>query len=85
MKKLVGKISHYFGHLSVAVVDLTDSLKNGDRIEIASASGQTLLTQTVSSMQIEKTKISEAKAGQAIGLKVDAQVHAGNSVFKVTA
>lgn len=85
VKKAVGKISHYFGTLGVAVIELTDALKNGDNIEVVNAEGKTALIQTVSSMQIDLKPIAEAKAGQSIGLKVSAKVHPGNTVYKVTA
>jgi len=32
--KLIGKITHYFGHIGVAVLELTDALKVGDTIRI---------------------------------------------------
>lgn len=33
-KKLIGMVSHFYPKISVAVVDLTDALKVGDKISI---------------------------------------------------
>ncbi|MFH0922593.1 MAG: hypothetical protein V1811_00875 [Candidatus Micrarchaeota archaeon] len=85
MKKPVGKISHYFGHLGVAVLELSDALRNGEKIEVVNAEGQTVLTQIVSSMQIDCKQVAEAKPGQTIGLKVATKLHPGNAVLKVIA
>lgn len=79
--KLIGKISHYFSKIGVAVIDLTDSLKNGDTIRIVG--GETDFTQTVESMQAEHQNIEEAKAGDSIGLKVAQKVREDYKVYKI--
>lgn len=79
--KLIGKISHFFGHISVAVIALTDKLKVGDTIRIVG--GETDFEQTVDSMEIEHEKIKEAKKGDSVGLKVSQKVHEGYKVYKV--
>ena len=81
-KELVGKITHYFGKLGVAVIDLTAPLKVGDKISIESEVHK--FEQTVDSIQIERENIPEASAGQSIGIKVAEKVHPGNRVFKIT-
>ena len=81
-KELVGKVTHYFGKLGVAVVDLTAPLKVGDKISIESEAHQ--FEQTVDSIQVEHASIQEASAGQSVGLKVKEKDHPGNRVFKVT-
>lgn len=80
-KKLVGKVTHYFTKISVAVVELLDELKIGDRISIEGAT--TNFQQTVGSMQIEHKNVEVATAGQAIGLKVDQRVREGDAVYKL--
>jgi len=80
-KKLVGSITHFYPKISVAVVELQDTLKVGDKISIERPSGS--FEQVVESMQIEHEDISEAKAGDAIGLKVDEKTREGAKVFKV--
>jgi putative protease len=79
--KLIGKVSHYFSKIGVAVIDLSDSLKVGDTIRISG--GETDFTQTVESMQAEHQNIEEAKAGDSIGVKVAQKVREDYKVYKV--
>jgi putative protease len=79
--KLIGKITHYFGNIGVAVIELSDKLKVGDTIRIVG--GETDFSQEVDSMEIEHQKINEAKKGDSVGLKVDQKVREGYKVYKV--
>lgn len=79
--KLIGKITHYFGKIGVAVIELSDTLKVGDTIRIVG--GEADFTQNVDSMEIEHQKVEEAKAGESAGLRVDQKVKEGYSVYKV--
>jgi putative protease len=81
MEKPVGKITHYYTKIGVAVVELTDTLKVGDKIHIKGA--QTDFEQEVLSMQIEHQNVKEAKAKTSIGLKVNEHVKEGDVVFKI--
>ena len=78
-KELVGKVIHYYGKIGVAVVELEKDIKVGDEIAIEGPS--TSFTQKVSAMQVEHEPLQEAKAGQAIGLKVEQPVHAKDNVY----
>ncbi len=80
-KKLVGKITHFFTNISVAVIELSDALKAGDTIAIEGAT--TNFEQKVDSMQIHNNPVKEAKAGDAIGVKVKDRVREGDQVYKV--
>lgn len=77
----VGKITHYFDKIGVAVLELTDKLAVGDNIKISNKDGD--FTMGVSSMQIEHEQIKEAKKGDTIGMKVDQPVKESDEVFKV--
>jgi len=79
--KLIGKITHYFGHIGVGVIELTDTLKVGDTIRIVG--GETDFTQAVESMEIEHQKFKEAKAGDSVGLKVSQKVREDYKVYKL--
>ncbi len=79
-KKLVGKITHYFPKVSVAVVELSATLNQGDKIVIE---GMGLsFEQIVDSMEIEHKKVASAKKGQSIGMKVMQPVKDGFLVYK---
>ena len=78
----VGKITHYFDKIGVAVVELSDSLSVGDNIKISGHDSE--LTMPVTSMQIEHEQIKEAKKGDTVGMKVDQEVKEGDEVYKVS-
>ena len=80
-KVQIGKVTNYFNKIGVAVIELIDDLKVGDEISIEGMN--TNFTQIVDSMQVEHTSIPEAKAGQAIGMKVKENVKSGDLVFKI--
>jgi len=79
--KEVGVVTHYFRKISVAVVQLKDTLSIGDRILIKGAT--TNFEQVVESMQIEHKNIESAGSGQSIGLKVNSRVREGDKVYKI--
>ena len=80
-KKPLGKITHYFDKVGVGVLELSDTIKIGDKILIE-GHGRSF-EQTVDSMQIERQPVEEAKAGQSIGLKTAELAKEGDLVFKV--
>lgn len=77
----VGRISHYYEKIGVAVLDLTDEVSKGETIRISGHSNE--FTQKVNSMQVEHAEIQTAKKGQSIGLKVDQPVKEGDEVYKL--
>jgi len=79
--KEIGRVSHFFTKISVAVIELTSTLSVGDRILIKGPT--TNFEQTVNSMQIEHENVKVAKAGQSIGLKVDERVREDDTVYKI--
>ena len=79
--KLVGKVVHFFNRISVAVVELYDTLSLGDRILIKGK--RTNFEQTVESMEIEHQKVERAEAGQKVGLKVVDRVREGDLVYRL--
>lgn len=79
--RLIGKVSHYFSNIEVAVIDLTDTLKDGDTIRIAG--GEVDFTQKAESMEVEHEKVKEAKHGDSVGLRVEQKVREGYQVYKI--
>lgn len=78
----VGMVSDFFAHPVVAGIELTATLKVGDRIHIKGHT--TDMELTVGSMQINNVDVNEAKAGDAVGIKVSERVRRGDTVYKVT-
>lgn len=80
--KLIGKVSHYFSKIGVAVIELSGSLSIGDTVRIVGGE-ETDFEQTIDSMEMEHEKIEKAKKGDAIGTKVKEKVREGYKVFKI--
>jgi len=78
----IGHVSDFFARPVVAGITLTGTLKTGDKIHIKGHT--TDLEIAVDSMQINNANVTEAKAGDAIGVKVTDRVRAGDKVYKVT-
>ena len=79
--KLIGKISHYFSNIGVAVIDLSDKLEAGDEIRIVG--GEVDFKQKIESMEVDHKKVQKAKKGESLGIKVDQKVREGYKVYKL--
>lgn len=75
----IGKITHYYDKIGVAVVDLTADLKKGDTIKISGHDNE--FSQQVTSMQMEHKQIESAKKGETVGLKIDQAVKKGDLLY----
>ncbi len=80
-EKEIGKVSDFFAHPVVAGIELTGTLKVGDKIHIQGHT--TDLELTVTSMQVDNVDVAEAKARDSIGVKVSERVRRGDKVCKV--
>jgi len=76
----IGRITHFFPKISVAVVELKGTLKVGDTIAVKGPT--TDFEQKVDSMQIEHENVPKAEAGQSIGLKMAERVRETDVVYK---
>ena len=79
---VVGTVNDFFAHPVVAGIELTAPLRVGDKIRIKGHT--TDIEMEVGSMQIDNQNVTEAKAGDSIGIKVTDRVRAGDSVYKIT-
>ncbi len=77
----VGEVTHYFSRISVAVLDLSESLRVGDSISIVG--DITDLQQAVTSMQVNYENVEEGQPGQEVAVKVASRVRPGDEVFRV--
>ncbi|MBI2624019.1 translation elongation factor-like protein [Candidatus Parcubacteria bacterium] len=80
-EKPVGKITHYYSKLGVAIVELAGSLAVGETIHVQGAT--TDFTQQVESMQVEHEDVQKAGKGDAVGIKVAEKVREHDLVTKV--
>jgi translation elongation factor EF-1alpha len=79
----IGKVTHYYDKIGVAVVELSGALAVGDTIKFTRG-GEDLFEQPVESIQIEHEKKDSASKGEVVGLKVTSEVKEGAEVYKVT-
>ena len=80
----VGIVTHYFNHISVAVVRLdTGTLKVGDTIRIIGHTSD--FRQKVESLQIEHERVEEVGRRQEFGIRVKEHVREHDVVYKVSA
>ena len=77
----VGRVSHYYNRISVAVLELTGDLEVGDRIVILGKTSE--LTQVVTSMEIDHRKVQSVSPGMDVALKVAERVRRGDIVYKM--
>ena len=80
-EEVVGKVSDFFARPVVAGVELTAPVKVGDKIHIKGHT--TDMELIIESMQINNVDVQQAKAGDAIGIKVEERVRRGDTVYKV--
>jgi len=79
-KTLVGVVTHFYDHISVAVIEMMNEVKQGDELEFMGHEHQ--FKQKVISMQINHNQVQVAKKKQVIGMKVIHPVKAKDLVYK---
>ncbi|MFQ5845275.1 MAG: EF-Tu/IF-2/RF-3 family GTPase [Planctomycetota bacterium] len=78
----IGRITHYFGRLQVAVIEIeAGTLSVGDTIHVKGHTSD--FKQTVDSMQVEHEQVKKASKGQSVGLKVAERTRNHDDVYKV--
>ena len=78
----IGRVSHYFGRIGVAGIDITDgALAVGDTIHIKGRT--TDFTQSIESMEIDGTPVQKAQPGQSVGMKLADRARNHDEVYKV--
>lgn len=81
-EQMIGTVSDFFARPVVAAIELTAELKLGDKIHFKGHT--TDLEVTVSSMQINNAAVTEAKAGDSVGVKLTERVRKGDTIYKIT-
>ena len=79
-EKAVGKVTHYYGNINVAVVQVSSIMRKGDKIKIGKTD---FFEQKVKSMQVNKNPVEAARKGKEIGLKVTERARIGDVVYKI--
>ena len=79
--KPIGRVSHYYDKLGVAIVDLKSPLCKGDMVKFVR--GEEEFEQSIDSIQLEHASIEKAGKGKSVGVKVSKKVHEGAEVYKM--
>ncbi len=80
-EQMVGRVTHYFAKIRVAVVEVAESdLRIGDTIRILG--NTTNFTQEVASMQIDHAPVESAQIGDLVGLEVSGRVRVNDLVYR---
>ncbi len=82
METCVGRVTHYFPHIGVAVLWLTGEVKLDDTLHILGH--DTDLVQKVWSMEVEHQKILMGCPGMDVAIRVAGPVRRGDRIFLVT-
>jgi len=78
----IGRVTHYYDKIKVAVLDLNTDVGKGDKIKFVRG-GEYVFKQTIDSLQIDHEKVTSARAGSTVGIKTKKRVKEGTDVFKV--
>jgi len=78
----VGVVTHYFGHIQVAAIQLEDELRVGDTVRVKGHTSD--FTQKIESLQLEHESVEAGKKGQEIAIKVIEHARVHDEVLKVT-
>lgn len=78
----VGEVTHFFGKIKVAVLDLSRDLKIGDPVHFLGHN--TDFHQEINSMQVDNEVVTEGQAGSEVAVKVTQRVRRGDAVFRLT-
>jgi len=77
----IGVITHYWSHLGVAGVHLTEPVNVGDHIHVLGHT--TDFQQDIGSMQIEHHGIRHAEPGEDVGIRMADHVREHDAVYKL--
>jgi len=74
-------VTHYYGKIGVAIVELSGEIKIGDKVRVQGGSHE--FDQEVGSMEVDRQSVETAKKGDIVGLKVNEKAPQGAKVHKL--
>lgn len=78
--KEIGKVTHFYDKISVAIIDLSDKLAVGESVRVKGHT--TDFEQAIDSMEVDHASVEAAKKGDVIGVKVSEKVREGDRVYR---
>ena len=80
-EKPIGKVTHFFNHIKVAIVKFKLPVKLGTEVRLQGAT--TNFSTVIESMQYDHKPIKVAKKGQEVGIKLKKRVREGDMVYPI--
>lgn len=80
-EKPIGKVTHYYGGIKVAIVKFKKAVKKGTKVCFSGAT--TDFDQVIKSMQYDHKDIAVAPKGKEVGIKVGKKVRESDEVYEV--
>ena len=77
----IGRVTHYYGKISVAVVTLREPLALKERVAFQGFT--TDFEQEIDSIQVDHKEMERAEKGQEIAIKVREKVRVGDSLYRL--
>jgi hypothetical protein len=81
MEVEIGRVTHYYDHLHVAVMRLNEALKLGDKIHVLGHT--TDFIQPVASMEVDHHAVEWVKPGDDVAIKVVDTVHEHDVIYRI--
>ncbi len=81
MGKLIGKVTHYYNKISVAIIELVSEIEVGEMVRFLGK--KTDFSQRIESLQKNHQNILKAEKGEVVGVKVEQEVEEGDEVYKI--
>ena len=82
MEEKIGVVEHFFTHINVAAIRITNGeLRIGDTIHIVGA--HTDFKQKIESMEIDRKPVESVTSGDDVGIKVKDRVREKDLVYKI--
>lgn len=78
----IGKVTHWYDKIGVAVVKLVGALKMGDKIKVRH--GDKEFEDNVLSMQVDRKDVPSGAKGDEVAIKLSDKTKEGAAIFKVT-
>lgn len=78
--KEIGKVTHWYDKIGVAVVKLAEPLKVGERVKFKK--GEEESVEAVSSMQLNHAPVEAGQEGQEVAIKLSQKAKEGTTIFK---
>ena len=78
--KPIGKVTHYYAHIKVAIVKFNAKVKTGTELYFKGAT--TDFKEVAKSMQLDHKPVATAQPKKQIGIKLKKRVREGDLVYK---